>query len=255
MIPPSPLGGFPQGVAMMDFCPHYQSIHLLQEGSGDQVFGWEALMRGPKGTPLESPISLFKRARLLNRLPDIDIQALQLSAQTFASNDPGGNLFVNLFPETILCRDFSETFILRMLKKIGLAPSRLVLEVLEPSADPEAIAEKLWGFKRHGISLALDDFGAGESGLKRWLVIEPDYVKCDRSITEGIAHSERKQRALQSVQALDDGKTRLLAEGVIDAEDVEYLRRHTTIRLVQSFFFSHPEPLRLPERKVACAGE
>lgn len=226
------------------FCPVFQGIFLLTAQGSQVVYGWEALLRGPVGTSQENPINLFGRARERGRLVEIDLLAFCLSCRCFAANDPGGKLFVNLFPETLACRDFTVSALFRFLKKVNLPPERLVIEIVESVFDLSRLVRPVEDLSSIGIQFALDDFGSGHRDLDRWIRLRPDYVKCDRSLIQGVGGNARKARAIQMLEGLcsADG-TILLAEGVETKSEFDFLLAETKIRLFQGFYFGFPSPL------------
>jgi EAL domain-containing protein (putative c-di-GMP-specific phosphodiesterase class I) len=226
------------------FCPAYQGIFLLTAQGKKMIYGWEALLRGPKGSEHESPVNLFAMARDKGRLAEIDLLAFCLSCRCFVANDPGGKLFVNLFPETLACEEFTVQALFRFLKKIGLPPARLVIEIVESAFDLELLENAVREMSAIGIQFALDDFGGGHRDLERWLKFHPAYVKCDRSLIQGISENTRQVHALRLLEGLcaTDG-TVLLAEGVETQEEIDFLLAETNVGLFQGFYFGYPSPL------------
>jgi len=233
----------------MEVIPHYQSIHVLDDKGSSRIFGWEALLRGPQGSPLESPIAFFKEARNRGRLAEIDYQAFRQSCRVFAAHDPGGKLFVNIFPETLCSDIFNKEDVYLFLHEIGLAPSRIVVELVEGSRilDIESIHRKLQGMTAdRGVSIALDDYGTGFADLEKWLWLSPEYIKIPRSIVSGIHESPRRQEAVKAIVAMSKGdNTLIVAEGVERSEDADWVYETIGAHLGQGFLFSHPSVLPL----------
>lgn len=68
----------------------------------------------------------------------------------------------------------------RRLGELGIDPRLLVCEITEAAAlDDDILLELVRETRRHGIRVAIDDFGAGQSGWERCDLIEPDIVKID----------------------------------------------------------------------------
>ncbi|KMQ80290.1 EAL domain [Candidatus Burkholderia pumila] len=73
----------------------------------------------------------------------------------------------------------------------GLAPERLVIEVLESGGtDVAHIARATRSFRAQGFLVAVDDFGAEHSNIDRLLTLKPDIVKLDRGLIRGTHHVE-----------------------------------------------------------------
>jgi EAL domain-containing protein (putative c-di-GMP-specific phosphodiesterase class I) len=69
--------------------------------------------------------------------------------------------------------------------------------------------------RRKGVSLAIDDLGAGFSNLKYISDLEPELVKLDRELIAGLAPDTRQFRLLQSIVDLCHRmEAQVIAEGV-----------------------------------------
>ncbi|WP_331280870.1 EAL domain-containing protein [Litchfieldella xinjiangensis] len=152
------------------------------------LFGYEALIRGPSDSPLHSPLTLFDAAARHGRLVDLDLLCRRLAITRFVSLDLPGCLFLNVLPNTIVERDFREGLTLRYLEQAGLAPQRVVIELTEhtPIHDYALMRQAVAHYRQMGFKVALDDLGAGYSGLRHWAELRPDFVKIDRHFIQNI---------------------------------------------------------------------
>lgn len=96
------------------------------------------------------------------------------------------DLSVNLAPATLLDPD-CPAWVGRALRRHGVAPHRLTLELLETEsigapAQDEAIDQIL----RLGVKLAMDDLGSGYSSLQRLSMKPFDTIKVDQSLTKNL---------------------------------------------------------------------
>jgi EAL domain-containing protein (putative c-di-GMP-specific phosphodiesterase class I)/GGDEF domain-containing protein len=107
----------------------------------------------------------------------------------------------------------------RDLAQAGLSPRRLVVEVTEEAIinDLDAASATLTLLRRDGVSVALDDFGAGYSSLARLARLPVDTLKLDRSLAMGLAGSERERIVVEGMIAIARrlGLT-VIAEGIED---------------------------------------
>jgi EAL domain-containing protein (putative c-di-GMP-specific phosphodiesterase class I) len=105
--------------------------------------------------------------------------------------------------------------------------SRLVLEITEHAAIPSYsdLRRALRPSRERGLRLAIDDAGAGYASLKHVVELEPDIIKIDRSIVEGVARDRARRSAVSAfvLLALDIGAY-VIAEGVEKEEDLEAIR-------------------------------
>jgi GGDEF domain-containing protein len=126
-------------------------------------------------------------------------------------------LFVNVSPETIYEEPAFAARFLENVRTVGLAADRCVIELTEESLldDYARLRSALQPLRDVGCELAIDDLGAGSSGLRTWSELKPDYVKIDRYFISGIDADPTKLEFVRSI--LDMGRAmgcRVIAEGV-----------------------------------------
>lgn len=68
-----------------------------------------------------------------------------------------------------------------------------------PIDDYVLMREATEHYRDMGFSIAIDDLGAGYSGLRTWSELKPDYVKLDRHFMQNIHEDQQK-----TVCAIDD---------------------------------------------------
>ncbi|THF67560.1 EAL domain-containing protein [Pseudothauera nasutitermitis] len=192
------------------------------------VLGYEALMRGPLGTPLHAPEDLLRVARLHGLTQELEVAACTGAMHAFAALRLPGKLFLNLGAPAIASfggADGGE--LLRHAADAGLAPGRLMLELTEHERveDAEALQAAFSTLAGQGVGLALDDFGDGRSSLRLWAQLKPRMVKVDKFFVRGIHHDRRKVEVLRAILNLSTAfGTSIVAEGVEEAEELSVLR-------------------------------
>ena len=106
--------------------------------------------------------------------------------------------------------------------------TRMVVEITEHEAieDYEVLAAALEGLRTHGVRVAIDDAGAGFASLRHTLLLRPDIVKVDTSLTRGI-DGDRAKRALTSslVSFGDEMGIAIVAEGIETGEELDDAHR------------------------------
>jgi diguanylate cyclase (GGDEF)-like protein len=181
------------------------------------VVGFEALARGPSDSWLHSPQNLFEAARRAGVRLDLDFLCMQSAFKGFVASRVAGQLFVNVSPDSIYeATGFAERF-LDLAASAGLAPSRCVIELTEESLleDYARLRSTMRRLREAGCEIAIDDLGAGSSGLRTWSELKPDFVKIDRYFISGIDADPTKLEFVRSI--LDMGRAmgcRVIAEGV-----------------------------------------
>ncbi|HEY5809111.1 MAG TPA: EAL domain-containing protein [Povalibacter sp.] len=181
------------------------------------VCGFEALARGPSDSWLHSPQNLFEAARRGGVKFELDFVCIQNAFRRFMAARVAGQLFVNVSPDSIYedC-DFAVRF-LDHARQADLSPDRIVIELTEESLldDYARLRSTLHKLREAGCSIAIDDLGAGSSGLRTWSELKPDFVKIDRYFVSGIDSDTTKLEFVRSI--LDMGRAigcRVIAEGV-----------------------------------------
>jgi EAL domain-containing protein (putative c-di-GMP-specific phosphodiesterase class I) len=124
----------------------------------------------------------------------------------------------------------------------------LMFEVTEsePSRDIGHLREIFSEYKRHGMITAIDDFGAGHSGLGMLADFQPDVIKIDMGLVRGI-HTDRVRRAIaRSIVTLcHELNISVVAEG-IESLDEAITMRELGVRLFQGYLFARPALEQLP---------
>jgi diguanylate cyclase (GGDEF)-like protein len=222
-----------------DLSVHFQPIVHLQT---QQIYGYEGLIRGPVNTVLHSPTRLFQAATKTNQLAELDILCRKKVICRFAKLSLPGRLFVNVDPITMLHEQFREGITLQFLQQAGIDPGRIIIELTEtnPVEDIELMQHAVRHYRQMGFRVALDDLGAGYSGLKLWSEIRPDIVKVDRHFIQGIDEDRTKQQfvnaILKTATALG---SRVITEGVETEKEYATLRK-IGIEMLQGYYFCRP---------------
>src|SRR5687767_9390874 len=167
----------------------YQPIIDLSTG---HVAAYEALARGPVGSPLESPAALFASARVAGRLTELEwaCRAAALQGAIDANLGTQVSLFINCEPSVVgthMPTNVSTLF------RAAERKLRIVLELTErdltrrPADLLRLVAwarERWWG-------VALDDVGAEPESLAFLPFIEPDVIKLDmRLVQENLTNDD-----------------------------------------------------------------
>jgi EAL domain-containing protein (putative c-di-GMP-specific phosphodiesterase class I)/CheY-like chemotaxis protein len=152
-----------------------------------ETVGYEALARFDL-EPRQGPDRWFADAELVGLRRELEIEAIRRALLHLAVLPPQVFLSLNTNPRTLVSS---------MLPGVlSAAPvDRIVLEVTEdaPIDDYEEFAEAIADLRRRGLRLAVDDAGAGFASLRHILLLEPDLIKIDGSLTEHIDTNVRSR--------------------------------------------------------------
>jgi EAL domain-containing protein (putative c-di-GMP-specific phosphodiesterase class I) len=124
-----------------------------------------------------------------------------------------------------------------------ISPSRLILEIVEcpPALDAAIVCRHLKKLRKHGVRIALDDFGLGYSNFLRLLAVGPDLVKLHACFVAGCEADSHRMSILESVSQLASRiGFEVMVKGVEHADE-ERAVRGLGIDLAQGFLWSQPE--------------
>ncbi|MHB8785452.1 MAG: EAL domain-containing protein [Thauera sp.] len=207
------------------------------------ILGYEALMRGPAGTPLERPDELLRMAKSCNLGFELEVAACKGAIRAFAALCLPGKLFLNLSASSIAAFGLEGGgALLRCAVDVGLSPSRLILELTEHERveDADALRAAFAALSSQGVGLALDDFGDGRSSLRLWAELKPQIVKLDKFFVRGVHLDSRKVQVVRAILDLCTAfGTPLVAEGVEVEEELAVLR-DLGCHFGQGYLFARP---------------
>ncbi|MDD1606932.1 MAG: EAL domain-containing protein, partial [Methylococcaceae bacterium] len=179
--------------------PYFQPIVSLTQ---HKIIGYEALIRGPSDSPLHSAFNLFDTAERFNLSTRLEFVCRELTIQRYASLAIREKLFINVSPSVLLQPDFENGMTLKYLDKFGVDPCLIVIELTEhqPTDNYELMRNAVLHYRNMGFEIALDDLGAGYSGLRLWSELLPEYVKIDSHFINDINNDPVKFNFVKSIQ-------------------------------------------------------
>lgn len=215
------------------------------------IYGYESLIRGPSDSLYHNPVTLFDTAIRSGRLLELDLLCREVGINWFQEKQLPGKLFLNATPESLLEPGHRSGLTLEILEKAGVHPSNVVIEMTEqyPMDNFEVMKTAVEHYKSMGFEIAIDDLGAGYSGLRRWSEFRPDYVKIDRHFIQNIHEDNVKQSFVRSI--IDIAKEldcKVIAEGIETQEEYRTIFG-MGIEIGQGYYFSRP--LSVPPQSIS----
>jgi EAL domain-containing protein (putative c-di-GMP-specific phosphodiesterase class I) len=212
----------------------YQPIVRFSER---EAFAYEALLRSDCAS-LNNPEAILHAAERLGVLNRLGRAVRGRAADSLDSLPKDSVLFVNLHPEDLMDTQLLDS-------RLGLSPfaSRIVLEITERCglAKFECLSAKVRELRTMGYRIAVDDLGAGHSGLANVAMLEPEFIKLDMALVRNIDQSTVKQKLVGSLVSLSNAMGHsIIAEGVETPEECETLLG-LGCDLLQGFLFAKPE--------------
>ncbi len=122
--------------------------------------------------------------------------------------------------------------------------SQLVLEVTErqPLENLTAARRVIAALQGLGVKVAIDDVGAGHSGLSYMLKLGVDVIKVDKIFIDALGNETNSTAIIDTLVDLARSmRMDIIAEGVENFEQVIFLREHG-ICAAQGYVFAPPLP-------------
>lgn len=199
--------------------------------------GFEALARF-QSDPYRPPNLWFDDAASVGLQADLEVRVIEMALQALQHLPDEIYISVNASPQTVAMGVLSDVTARHQ-------PERIVLEVTEHAEvkDYQALNEALDVLRFQGVRIAIDDAGAGYSGLQHIVRLRPELLKLDISLTSGM-DSDIVKRSLASalVNFATETRAKIVAEG-IETEDEFATLKELGIELGQGFLLGKPASL------------
>ncbi|WP_139809972.1 EAL domain-containing protein [Sphingomonas azotifigens] len=211
------------------------------------AFAYEALVRGVDGSGAAGVLSQVTDTNRYAFDQACRVKAIEraMAAGLMAT---GARLSINFLPNAVYSPVACIQLTLMTARKANLPLDRLIFEFTENEqmGAPEHVATIIESYKQIGFKVAIDDFGAGHSGLDRFARFAPDEVKLDMELVRGVEDDPRRQAIVRAMVGLcAELDTLLIAEGIETAAEAATLRR-LGVRYHQGYWYARPALGMLP---------
>lgn len=177
---------------------------------------YELLIRGPEG--LESPRELFKMARALDLLDEIDLLCLKTCLRAHREHPRPLCFHINVLPSTLLQTPLAH--LIELLAERGEHRICLDVDCQQARHDPLALHGVFEGLRQAGILLGLDNLDLDNACTEALLILRPRAVKTRPELLRGLADDPtRGVRLRELVSAADSVGAQLVALGVETEEE------------------------------------
>ena len=224
----------------------FQPIYSLTH---ERVIGYEALIRGERNGETVAPWEIIAGSDDFEQLVHLDRLCRAIHIRNFQRHlRHNAWLFLNVNPRVAVEGKQFGPFFGKLLDSTGIAPQRVVVEILEHAIIDEALLARTVAYYRSmGCLIALDDFGSGHSNFDRIMRIQPDIVKMDTSMIRQAGSNVVARRIMPNLVAmLHEAGCLVLVEGV-ESEDEALIALDANVDFVQGFYFARPSaPMSLP---------
>ncbi|MFA0567996.1 EAL domain-containing protein [Vibrio gallaecicus] len=253
-----------KGQSMNTFIPHLSNnisaqkcLNELQE-SGEftlfyqpqydithhQVVGLEVLIRHKGYDGKITPPYFLSSFASLGIMQDLDLWVIEtaLHEVTPFADSENFKVSINVSSDTLLIDNFASSM-RKLVDSSALQTHQVELEITEDVLvkDENKTKQTVDELRASGISVALDDFGAGFSSLGYLSKFEFDKVKIDRSFVLNLSSDKGKELFKLTSQLVQVGGATVVVEGVEEKEELEFISKQN-ISLIQGFYFYKPMP-------------
>ena len=200
-----------------------------------RAHAFEALARfGVRGG--ESPLQWFSLADELGMRQELELACMRAALALFDQRPAGSLLSINLSGPLLQDARTREIF------DAQRSLEGLMIEITEDALieDDARMQAAIAPLAARGVRFAVDDMGAGYSGLRQIISLRPSYLKLDRGLVQGIdADPERAAMVAAMLSYAESTGGHLVAEGEKTAEELSTLVG-LGVPLVQGYYLDGP---------------
>jgi len=221
----------------------FQPIVSLRDG---EILGHEALSRITGEGEINSPTTLFEVAKEYNRLWDLELLCRNKAfeaAYEFMKPPYDKKLFLNVSPNIMHDENFKKGLTKEYLKKYNITSHHIIFEITERNiiADMQGFMSTIDHYKSQDYKIAIDDAGAGYSGLNLISDISPNYIKLDMKLIRDIDSDNLKYALVKGMVELSKtSNISMIAEGIETYNELETLVK-LGVQFGQGYYLQRPD--------------
>ena len=226
---------------------HLQVCFQPQISLKDGLRGFEALLRWPDGTTVESMtvdefVHVAEQSTLIEQVGEFVLETVcaQMAEWMDLLTELNLSIAINVSMRELANPLFAEK-VIRIVDAHDIDLQRIKIEISESTIplDQARMLNVLAEFQAHGFRLSLDDFGTGYSSLLHLQKIALDELKIDQYFISQLGLDEKNDTLVSAIIAMAFSfGIDLIAEGV-ENEDQSLWLRTMGCDVQQGFLFGH----------------
>lgn len=224
--------------------PVYQPIYTLQGDGTAKLTGYEGLIRPHIGDAVITPENFFP---LISKKDALFVECLCVAVHLRGFKNSGvksAGLFVNVNVgnyDTLEDVERELFYMFSQLASYGLDRNTIVFEILETEVtNPHILIRLCELIRTNGYKFALDDFGTSHSNIERYISVEPNIIKLDRSLFMTSMVSRETSMLLKSlIGAFQQNGVTVLMEGIETIQQMQFALS-MKVDMLQGFFLGRP---------------
>ena len=217
--------------------------NIVHTSEPSRVFAREALLRGiGRDDSVIHPTFLFDAARGCGLLDRLEIAARKAAVQRMVVDEVAENLFINVTPSAIEDPLASLEETIEFIDGAKVTHDRIVFEIVESdkASDLGLMKRLLASHREAGFRVALDDVGAGYSGLNLLHQLRPDFIKLDMELIHGVTSDPYKALITRKIlEIATELGIASIAEGVETEDELNWVRENGAT-YAQGYAISRP---------------
>lgn len=218
-----------------DFTMAFQPIVSARDKN---IFAHEALVRGPNNEGAATIFAQINETNLYKFDQACRTKAIQLAAHLGMQS----LLSINFMPNAVYRPELCIRATLAAAEKYNFPIEQIIFEITESEKvdDLAHVRNIVEYYRQRGFRTAIDDFGAGYSGLNLLAEIQTDLMKLDMALIRNIDQRRSSQIIVRGImQVCRELDMQVIAEGIESYEEFSLLF-DLGIDLFQGYYFARP---------------
>lgn len=209
-----------------------------------EVFAYEALARGLNGEPAGEVFKKVNDQNIYKFDQTCRVKAVKLASALGVRS----LLSINFMPNAVYKPELCIRTTLKAAEEYHFPIDRIIFEFTENEAviHYPHLAAIVNHYRQQGFKTAIDDFGAGHSGLTMLANVHPEIIKIDMALIRNIDKDKRRRVILENITRLcSDLSIQVIGEGIETDSELACLA-DMGIHLMQGYYFARPSFETLP---------
>lgn len=202
------------------------------------IFAHEALVRGLNNEPASHILSQVTDENRYQFDQACRVKAIELASKLEMKT----RVSINFLPNAIYRPELCIRTTIEAAESYGFPLEQIIFEVTEGEKvkDNAHLASIIKYYQKRGFLTAIDDFGAGYSGLNLLVEFKPDIIKLDMFLIRNIDQDNGRQAIVKGIMHVCEAlNIQIIAEGVETREELNVLSS-MGIHYFQGYYFAKP---------------
>lgn len=202
------------------------------------IYAYEALVRGTQQEPAGEILSRVNDNNRYSFDQACRVKAIELVSQLHHT----GRVSINFLPNAIYRPELCIRTTIAAAEKHQFPLENIIFEITEGEKvdDNAHLVRIIQHYQECGFLTAIDDFGAGYSGLNLLVEFKPNIIKLDMFLIRDIDRDKARQAIVKGIVSVcNDLDIQIIAEGIETPEEFKALKS-LGIRYYQGYYFAKP---------------